>query len=64
MLNINKIALIKQFMPLNGFLWYIHKLLLKNIYKKSSKPENNFVNEDNVHTIWVDLPEIERRGEL
>ena len=43
---------------------YIRKSLLKNIYKKSLRQENNFVNEDSIPTIWLHLPYIRHKGNI
>ena len=57
-----QIQLIKKFMLWNDFPKYIHKSLLKNIFKEVPKQEKNIVNKNNISTIWIQLPHIGIKG--
>ena len=46
----------------NDFPKYIHKSLLKNIFKEVPKQEKNIVNKNNISTIWIQLPHIGIKG--
>ena len=46
-----------------SFNRYLRKSLLKNIYKRALRQENNFSKENNIYPIWVHLIYIGHQGE-